>query len=105
MYAIYAGRDLILREHDMKVIPLFLCVAGMTTAAYADQKAADACAASLPPNAKQIYEATMASHPTEATGRSIVVGIVEKMIAEGKLTMAEGEAAGEAAGTCLKELK
>lgn len=89
----------------MKAIPIVLFIACMTTAAYADRQAADACAASLPPNAKQIYEATQASHPTEETGRGIVVGIVEKMIAEGKLTLAEGEAAGEAAGTCLKKMK
>lgn len=89
----------------MKTILRFLCLACMTTAAHADKKAADACAASLSPPAKQIYEATMASNPTPATGRSIVVAQVEKMIAEGKLNMADGRAAGEEAGTCLKMLE
>jgi hypothetical protein len=89
----------------MKTILCFLCLACLTTAAYADQKAADACAASLPPAAKQIYTSTLASNPTPSTGRSIVVSIVEKMIAEGKLTMAEGEVAGHAAGACLEQLK
>jgi hypothetical protein len=89
----------------MKTFAGFLCIACMTTAAYADQKAADACAASLSPAAKQIYETTLASHPTPATGRSIVVADVEKLIAEGKLTMAEGRAAGEAAGSCLKMME
>ncbi|MGE3873449.1 MAG: hypothetical protein AB7F74_10880 [Parvibaculaceae bacterium] len=77
----------------------------MTTVAYADQKAADACAASLSPPAKQIYETTLASHPTPGTARGIVVAEVEKLIGEGKLSMADGRAAGEAAGTCLKMLE
>lgn len=89
----------------MKIISGFLCLACMATAAHADQKAADACAASLSPPAKQIYETTLASHPTPGTGRGIVVADVEKMIAEGKLTMAEGRVAGEAAGSCLKMLE
>ena len=57
------------------------------------------------PAAKQIYETTLASHPTPGTGRSIVVADVEKLIAEGKVTMAEGRAAGEAAGSCLKMME
>ncbi|MFZ5677182.1 MAG: hypothetical protein ACOZAM_29825 [Pseudomonadota bacterium] len=89
----------------MRVILLPLFVAGLTTAAHADRQAADECAKSLPANAKYIYETTQASHPTEQTGRSIVIGIVEKMIAEGKLTLSEGETAGEAAGTCLEKMK
>lgn len=89
----------------LKVFTCLLFIAGMTTTAHADRQAADECAKSLPANAKYIYETTQASHPTEQTGRSIVVGIVEKMIAEGKLTLAEGEIAGEAAGTCLEKMK
>lgn len=89
---------------NMKGILCFLFIAGLTTAAQADRKSADECAASLPPAAKQIYEATQAANPTAETGRGIVIGIVEKMIAEGKLTLAEGETAGEAAGVCLKKM-
>lgn len=89
----------------MKVLSGILCLACLSTAALADRKAADACAASLSPAAKQVYEATLASHPTPGTGRSVVVATVEKMIAEGKLTMAEGRAAGEAAGGCLKMME
>jgi hypothetical protein len=77
----------------------------MTTVASADRKAADGCAAGLPPPAKQIYENTMASNPTPGTARGIVVAQVEKMIGEGKLTMSDGRAAGEAAGACLKMLE
>ena len=87
-----------------KVILCFLFMAGLTSAAHADRKAADECALSLSPAAKQIYEQTQASHPTAETGRGIVVGIVEKMIADGKLTLAQGETEGEAAGTCLKKM-
>lgn len=89
----------------MKFVLGFLCVACMTSAAYADQKAADACAANLPPIPKEIYTTTMASHPTPETGRSIVVAEVEKLIAQGKLNMSDARAAGEAAGACLEMLK
>ncbi len=89
----------------MKIVWGFLCLVCMTTAAYADRKAADSCAASLSPPAKQIYENTLASNPTPATARGIVVSQVEKLIAEGKLNMADGRAAGEAAGACLKMLE
>ena len=88
----------------MRAVLCFLFIAGLTNAAYADRKTADECAVSLSPAAKQIYEQTQASHPTAETGRGIVVGIVEKMIADGKLTLAQGETEGEAAGTCLKKM-
>jgi hypothetical protein len=89
----------------LKVLSCILFIVAMTSAAHADRQAADECAKSLPANAKYIYEQTQASHPTEQTGRGIVIGIVEKMIAEGKLTLGEGETAGEAAGTCLEKMK
>ena len=89
----------------MKRILGFLCLVLLTTAAHADRKAADSCAAGLSPPAKQIYEATLASNPTPGTARGIVVAQVEKMVGEGKLTMADGKAAGEAAGACLKLLE
>ncbi|QIG46745.1 hypothetical protein G5V57_02620 [Nordella sp. HKS 07] len=90
----------------MKVFSGALCLTCLlTTVALADQKSADACAAGLSPQAKQIYETTVASHPTPGTGRGIVVATVEKMVAEGKLSRAEGRAAGEAAGACLKMLE
>jgi hypothetical protein len=89
----------------MKVIWGFLCFVCLTTVAHADRKAADGCAASLSPQARQIYEATLASNPTPGTARGIVVAQVEKLIGEGKLTMADARAAGEAAGSCLKMLE
>src|SRR5262249_41501616 len=77
----------------MKTILSFLGLVCLTTAASADRKAADGCATGLSPPAKQIYEATLASNPTSGTARGIVVAQVEKMIGEGKLTMADGRAA------------
>lgn len=88
----------------MRAVLSVLFIAGIATAAQADRKEADECAVSLPPKAKEIYEATQAAHPTAETGRGIVIGIVEKMMAEGKLNLSEGEAMGEAAGTCLKKM-
>jgi hypothetical protein len=89
----------------MRAILGFLCLVCLTTAAHADRKAADGCAAGLSPPAKQIYEATLASNPTPGTARGIVVAQVEKLIGDGKLTMVDGRAAGEAAGACLKMLE
>lgn len=89
----------------MKIIWGFLCLVCLTTAAQADRKAADGCAAGLSPPARQIYEGTLASNPTPGSARGIVVAQVEKLMGEGKLNMADARAAGEAAGTCLKMLE
>jgi hypothetical protein len=73
-----------------------------TTAAMADRKAGDACAAGLSAPSRDIYSSTLASNPTPATGRSIVVAETEKLIAAGKLPMSQARAAAEAAGKCLE---
>ncbi len=84
------------------LIPLFLL--SMTAIASADRQAADSCAAGLDPAAKNIYDETMASNPTPATAKDIVVSEVKKQISSGALTISQGRAAGKAAGACLEKL-
>ena len=88
----------------MRRVMMPLLLLSMTAVASADRQAADTCAASLDSAAKTIYDETMASDPTPATARDIVVSEVKKQISAGALTMAQGRAAGEAAGACLKKL-
>jgi hypothetical protein len=93
------------REESMRAAFAAVILVSMTTMGLADRKAADACAAGLTPASKQIYEGTLASHPTPATGRSIVVAQTEKLISEGKLSALDARAAAEAAGKCLEFLE
>jgi hypothetical protein len=76
--------------------------AATTTAALADRKAGDSCAAGLSVPSRDIYSKTLASNPTPATARSIVVAETERLISAGKLTMIEARGAAEAAGKCLE---
>jgi hypothetical protein len=73
-----------------------------TTAALADRKAGDACAAGLSAPSRDIYSNTLASNPTQATARSIVVAETEKLISAGKISMTQARGAAEAAGKCLE---
>jgi len=70
--------------------------------ALADRKAGDACAAGLSAPSKDMYAKVVASNATPANARSIVVAEAEKLVAAGKLSMAEARSAGEAAGQCLE---
>lgn len=85
--------------------PVALFLAMSPGLSLADTAAADACAAKLSPVAQEIYKTTLASNPTPADGRSLVVAEVEKLIKAGTVTMSEGRAAGEAAGKCLEMLE
>jgi hypothetical protein len=89
----------------MRVVLVAALLVSMTTIGLADRKAADACAAGLSPVSKQIYATTLASNPTPATARSIVVAETEKLISEGKLKALEARAAAEEAGKCLELLE
>lgn len=89
----------------MRILATSFCLVSMTLAAHADKAAADSCAGGLDPAAKAIYDTTIAAKPTPATARGLVVDEVKKQIAAGNLTMSQGRAAGQAAGTCLKMLE
>jgi hypothetical protein len=89
----------------MRILLFLFVFALLTTEVRADRNMSDACAASLPDAEKQVYDGTMAGDPTPETARSIVVAQVKKLIGEGKLSLAEGRTAGEAAGKCLELLE
>lgn len=82
-----------------------LAIALSPTVTRADNAAADACAAKLTPVGQEIYKTVMAENLTAADARSLIVSAVEKQIGEGKVTMSEGRAAGEAVGKCLELLE
>ena len=88
----------------MRILSFFSVLALATAEAKADRDMADACAASLTKAEKQVYQGTLAQGPTLETARAIVVQQVMKLIGEGKLTLANGRTAGEAAGRCLRLL-
>lgn len=71
----------------------------------ADEQAADACKSKLSPIGQEIYTASLAQHPTQATGHEIVKSEVEKLMAEGKISMSDARSEGQAAGNCLKLLQ
>lgn len=81
---------------------VFTLAAGSVSA---DAQAADACKSKLSPIGQQIYTASLAQHPTQATGREIVKSEVEKLMAEGKISLSDAHSEGEAAGECLKLLE
>lgn len=89
----------------MRMSVAVAAVAVCAAPALADSTAAEACRATLSPVARQVYDATVAQHPTAADGRALVVAEVEKLMGEGKVGMADGRAAGEAAGKCLEMLE
>jgi hypothetical protein len=87
-----------------KPLAVLALAALIPSAAWADRKAADSCAAGLPPISRQIYDSTMAARPTKETGRAIVKAQTQKLIAAGQLTMVQARPAAEAAGQCLELL-
>ncbi|MDU9005271.1 hypothetical protein [Sedimentitalea todarodis] len=89
----------------MRVFILALATTFCAGTVSADQQAAEACKSKLSPIGQEIYAASLAQHPTEATGREIVKSEVEKLMAEGKISMSDARSEGQAAGDCLKLLK
>lgn len=89
----------------MKSVLLSLAVAAVPLQALADAHSAEACKAALSPTGQEIYAAALAANVTPETGTAIITREVEKLMAEGKVTMSEGRAAGEAAGKCLEMLE
>jgi hypothetical protein len=74
-------------------------------AAYADQQAADACAARLPKSSAAIYSASAAQISPGANLRDIVTHVTRSLVMSGDLSRSEARPAAEAAGSCLKFLR
>lgn len=73
------------------------------TPSFASKVTADACAAKLSPEAKQVYTASIGSVAPGADMREIVRGKTRSLVIGGKLTRDQARPAAEAAGVCLKQ--
>ena len=73
----------------------------LPTAAFADQAAADACAAKLPKNASAIYTASAAQASPGADLKAVVTKVTRGMVLSGKMSRDDAKPAAEAAGACL----
>lgn len=74
-------------------------------AAFADQQAADTCAAKLGKDAATIYSASVAQISPGANLRETVKSVTRGMVRSGSLSRSDARPAAESAGTCLKLLK
>jgi hypothetical protein len=92
-------------EKNMRFPILAMGLLVISSPAFADRKAADACAAALPANSAAIYSAAVGQVGPGVDNKAIVKGIAQDMIAAGKLTMMTARGAAQAAGDCLKKLK
>jgi hypothetical protein len=89
----------------MKFAHLTVLLGLFPAAAYADQQAADACAAKLPKSSAAIYSASAAQISPGANVRDIVTHVTRGMVLSGDLSRSEARHAAEAAGACLKFLR
>ena len=75
------------------------------SAAYADRKAADTCAAALTPGGKAIYDKSLPGVLAGQTPADAVTATARSMVMGGSMARADARPAAEAAGGCLKQLK
>ena len=73
--------------------------------AFADKKAADACAAGLSPDAQQIYAAAAPGFVAAADKQAEVKGKVQELVLGGKIDRGSARANAMSAGGCLKKLR
>lgn len=73
--------------------------------ALADQKKGDACAASLPKNARMIYDASSKDAAAAPDLRGLVESKTRSLVMSGNLARGEARDAAEAAGKCLLALR
>ena len=79
------------------VLPLF------TEPSLASKASADACAAKLSPDAKQIYAASIGSVAPGVDMKEVVRSKTRALVIGGKLSRDAARPAAEAAGACLKQ--
>ena len=89
----------------MRCLKLALALLLISSPAFADRKAADACAAGLPENSAAIYNAAIGQIGPGVDNKAIVKGITQDMVAAGKLSMQSAKSVATAAGECLKKMK
>jgi hypothetical protein len=81
-------------------IPLLWFAA--TPAAYADKTEATACAASLQPHARLVFDAVSAKPQPELTLRAVLEKRVRELVFMDRLMVNAARPAAEAASTCLR---
>ena len=74
-----------------------------TTPSFANRASADACAAKLSPDAKQIYAASIGSAAPGVDMKEVVRSKTRALVIGGKLSRDAARPAAEAAGVCLKQ--
>lgn len=88
----------------MLKIALAFALMFVTSPAFADRQSADACSASLSPDAKSIYDAAVGKMRAGGDNRATVKEITESMVSSGQLSMFSAKKTAQAAATCLKML-
>jgi hypothetical protein len=76
-----------------------------TAPSFADRASADACAAKLSPDAKQIYAASIGSVAPGVDMKEVVRAKTRALVIGGKLSRDAARPAAEAAGVCLKQAR
>jgi hypothetical protein len=83
------------------VVGMVLCV----SSAHADPKKAQACASTLAPESKAIYDVSAADVAAGAEIKATLEAKTRALVMDGKVVRSSARSSAEAAGTCLKILK
>jgi hypothetical protein len=87
---------------DMKTLWISIGFSLFAMQALADMPAADGCAAALPEKAKIIYDATRPNIRPGVKVADEIRAVARPMVTGGTMTRSDAQAAGQAAGQCLK---
>ncbi len=86
------------------VLSLFLPIAGWTSGAHADAAAANACAASLPKDAKTIFDTTLPQVGPGADLRSLLTTNTRSLAMNGTISRGDARSSAQAAAKCLEQV-
>jgi hypothetical protein len=78
---------------------VFICAAPM---AHADEAAANACAATLSPGARKVFDAVMADPKPDTPLRRVLATTLGSLVYGGRLPLSEARSAAEGASECLR---
>jgi hypothetical protein len=79
--------------------------ASLAEPAFADQKKAAACAASLPKGARAVFDSAAKEAAGAADLRALIEGKTRSLVMSGGLARADARSSAEAAGECLKLIR
>jgi hypothetical protein len=89
----------------MRTLKLALVFAVLSSPAFADRPAADACASGLSKDSAAIYAAAVGRMGSGVDGKAVLKGVTVNMVNSGQLSAFAARGAATAAGDCLKKLK